>query len=310
MNRKIKLLGVVAALLTPCLALHALTEEDIAMLDAAFEATFREGPTGGMGVWTDPSKVPTNYTEWAYALTTREGCLGRFRMHLPQGASYTDDEICEAFPICLQRRCIVQMTSTNKLTWAWQNGEGIVDNMFFLCENALASTNNIPIMEMIGASASETNSILYRSTYRSYAFESILVALGMTDEKTCYLCSIYTNSAHWARHSGTGPIDMYIRVYTNGCDSATSSVVENAAATFNPLTWQARYWIPTVDTLAAVAVPGYKNSHERAEYVSNKLERADTTFYERRYLLEVKAQLDALTENDFTVPNFTGTPQW
>ena len=224
------------------------------MRDAAFEATFREGPTGGMGVWTDPSKVPTNYTEWAYALTTREGCLGRFRMHLPQGASYTDDEICEAFPICLQRRCIVQMTSTNKLTWAWQNGEGIVDNMFFLCENALASTNNIPIMEMIGASASETNSILYRSTYRSYAFESILVALGMTDEKTCYLCSIYTNSAHWARHSGTGPIDMYIRVYTNGCDSATSSVVENAAATFNPLTWQARYWIPTVDTLAAVAV--------------------------------------------------------
>ena len=45
------------ALLTPCLALHALTEEDIATLDAAFEATFREGPTGGMGVWTDPSKV-------------------------------------------------------------------------------------------------------------------------------------------------------------------------------------------------------------------------------------------------------------
>ena len=103
---------------------------------------------------------------------------------------------------------------------------------------------------------------------------------------------------------------MYIRVYTNGCDSATSSVVENAAATFNPLTWQGRYWIPHVDTLAAVAVPGYKNSHERAEYVSNKLERADTTFYERRYLLEVKAQLDALTESDFTVPNFTGTPQW
>lgn len=88
------------------------------------------------------------------------------------------------------------------------------------------------------------------------------------------------------------------------------SVVENAAATFNPLTWQARYWIPTVDTLAAVAVPGYKTSHERAEYVSNKLERADTSFYERKYLLEVKAQLDALTENDFTVPNFTGTPQW
>lgn len=88
------------------------------------------------------------------------------------------------------------------------------------------------------------------------------------------------------------------------------SVVENAAATFNPLTWQARYWIPTVDTLAAVAVPGYKNSHERAEYVSNKLERADTSFYERKYLLEVKAQLDALTESDFTVPNFTGTSQW
>ncbi|MBR3924110.1 MAG: hypothetical protein IKJ45_13410, partial [Kiritimatiellae bacterium] len=101
MNRKIKLLGVVAALLAQCPALHALTEEDIATLDAAFEATFREGPTGGMGVWTDPAKVPTNYTEWAYALTTREGCLGRFRMHLPQGASYTDDEICEAFPICL-----------------------------------------------------------------------------------------------------------------------------------------------------------------------------------------------------------------
>ena len=59
------------ALLTPCLALHALTEEDIATLDAAFEATFRESPSGGMGVWTDPSKVPTNYTEWAYALTTR-----------------------------------------------------------------------------------------------------------------------------------------------------------------------------------------------------------------------------------------------
>ena len=88
------------------------------------------------------------------------------------------------------------------------------------------------------------------------------------------------------------------------------SVVENAAATFNPLTWQARYWIPTVDTLAAVAVPGYKNSHERSEYVSNKLERADTSFYERKYLLEVKAQLDTLTESDFTVPNFTGTPQW
>ena len=124
MTLKHILLGV--ALLTQCLALHALTEEDIAMLDAAFVATFRESPTGGFGVWTDPSKVPTNYTEWAYALTTREGCLGRFRMHLPQGASYTDDEICEAFPICLQRRCIVQMTSTNKLTWAWQNGEGIV----------------------------------------------------------------------------------------------------------------------------------------------------------------------------------------
>ena len=34
MSRKIKLLGVVAALLTQCLALHALTEEDIATLDA------------------------------------------------------------------------------------------------------------------------------------------------------------------------------------------------------------------------------------------------------------------------------------
>ena len=51
------LLGV--TLLTQCLALHALTEEDIATLDAAFEATFRESPSGGMGVWTDPSKVPT-----------------------------------------------------------------------------------------------------------------------------------------------------------------------------------------------------------------------------------------------------------
>ena len=293
------------ALLVQCLALHALTEEDIATLDAAFEATFREGPTGGMGVWTDPSKVPTNYTEWAYALTTREGCLGRFRMHLPQGASYTDDEICEAFPVCLQRRCASQIASTNKWTTAWEWDDGIVDNMFFLCENALASTNNIPLMEVIGASTSETNAM-----YKSDALSSILVALGMTDERTRYLCSVYTNSGHWARHSGTGPIYKYIKVYTNGCDSATSSVVENAAATFNPLTWQARYWIPTVDTLAAVAVPGYKNSHERAEYVSNKLERADTSFYERKYLLEVKAQLDALTESDFTVPNFTGTPQW
>lgn len=177
--------------------------------------------------------------------------------------------------------------------------------MFFLCENALASTNNIPLMEVIGASTSETNAM-----YKSDALSSILVALGMTDERTRYLCSVYTNSGHWARHSGTGPIYKYIKVYTNGCDSATSSVVENAAATFNPLTWQGRYWIPTVDTLAAVAVPGYKNSLERAEYVSNKLERADTSFYERKYLLEVKAQLDTLTESDFTVPNFTGTPQW
>lgn len=303
MTLKHILLGV--ALLTPCLALHALTEEDIAMLDAAFVATFRESPTGGFGVWTDPSKVPTNYTEWAYALTTREGCLGRFRMHLPQGASYTDDEICEAFPVCLQRRCASQIASTNKWTTAWEWDEGIVDNMFFLCENALASTNNIPLMEVIGASTSETNAM-----YKSDALSSILVALGMTDERTRYLCSVYTNSGHWARHSGTGPIYKYIKVYTNGCDSATSSVVENAAATFNPLTWQGRYWIPHVDTLAAVAVPGYKNSHERAEYVSNKLERADTSFYERKYLLEVKAQLDALTESDFTVPNFTGTPQW
>ena len=303
MTLKHILLGV--ALLTQCLALHALTEEDIAMLDAAFVATFRESPTGGFGVWTDPSKVPTNYTEWAYALTTREGCLGRFRMHLPQGASYTDDEICEAFPVCLQRRCASQIASTNKWTTAWEWDEGIVDNMFFLCENALASTNNIPLMEVIGASTSETNAM-----YKSDALSSILVALGMTDERTRYLCSVYTNSGHWARHSGTGPIYKYIKVYTNGCDSATSSVVENAAATFNPLTWQARYWIPTVDTLAAVAVPGYKNSHERAEYVSNKLERADTSFYERKYLLEVKAQLDTLTESDFTVPNFTGTPQW
>ena len=293
MNRKIKLLGVVAALLTQCLALHALTEEDIATLDAAFEATFREGPTGGMGVWTDPSKVPTNYTEWAYALTTREGCLGRFRMHLPQGASYTDDEICEAFPVCLQRRCASQIASTNKWTTAWEWDEGIVDNMFFLCENALASTNNIPLMEVIGASTSETNAM-----YKSDAFESIMAALGMTDECTRYLCAAYTNSTHWARGIVPAAIYGYIPVYTNGCDSATSSVVENAA------------WIPHVDTLAAVAVPGYKNSHERAEYVSNKLERADTSFYERKYLLEVKAQLDALTESDFTVPNFTGTPQW
>ncbi len=293
------------ALLTPCLALHALTEEDIAMLDAAFVATFRESPTGGFGVWTDPSKVPTNYTEWAYALTTREGCLGRFRMHLPQGASYTDDEICEAFPICLQRRCASQIASTNKWTTAWEWDEGIVDNMFFLCENALASTNNIPMMEVIGALTSKTNAM-----YKSDALSSILVALGMTDERTRYLCSVYTNSAHWARGMVSAAIYRYNKVYTNGCDSATSSVVENAAATFNPLTWQGRYWIPHVDTLAAVAVPGYKNSHERAEYVSNKLERADTSFYERKYLLEVKAQLDTLTESDFTVPNFTGTPQW
>ncbi|MBR6588704.1 MAG: hypothetical protein IKK82_14975 [Kiritimatiellae bacterium] len=305
MNRKIKLLGVVAALLAQCPALHALTEEDFATLDAAFEATFRESPSGGMGVWTDPSKVPTNYTEWAYALTTREGCLERFRRHLPQGALYTDDEICEAFPICLQRRCVAQLASTNKWTLAWECDEGIVDNMFFLCENALASTNNIPVMEVIGASEAETNVM-----YKSDAFESIMAALGMTDESTRYLCAAYTNSTHWARGIVPAAIYGYIPVYTNGCDSATSSVVENAAATFNPLTWQARYWIPTVDTLAAVAVPGYKNSHERAEYVSNKLERADTTFYERRYLLEVKAQLDALTESDFTVPNFMGTPQW
>ena len=303
MTLKHILLGV--ALLVQCPALHALTEEDIATLDAAFEATFREGPSGGMGVWTDPSKVPTNYTDWAYALTTREGCLGRFRMHLPQGALYTDDEICEAFPICLQRRCVAQLASTNKWTLAWECDEGIVDNMFFLCENALASTNNIPMMEVIGALTSKTNAM-----YKSDALSSILVALGMTDERTRYLCSVYTNSAHWARGMVSAAIYRYNKVYTNGCDSATSSVVENAAATFNPLTWQARYWIPTVDTLAAVAVPGYKNSHERAEYVSNRLERADTTFFERRYLLEVKAQLDALTESDFTVPNFTGTPQW
>ena len=263
MTLKHILLGV--ALLVQCLALHALTEEDIATLDAAFEATFREGPTCGINVWVDPAKVPTNYTEWAYALTTREGCLGRFRMHLPQGASYTDDEICEAFPVCLQRRCAAQIASTNKWTTAWEREEGIVDHMFFLCENALC---------------------------------------------TRYLCAAYTNSTHWARGIVPAAIYGYIPVYTNGCDSATSSVVENAAATFNPLTWQGRYWIPHVDTLAAVAVPGYKNSHERVEYVSNKLERADTSFYERKYLLEVKAQLDTLTESDFTVPNFTGTPQW
>jgi hypothetical protein len=226
-------------------------------------------------------------------------------MHLPQGALYTDDEICEAFPVCLQRRCASQIASTNKWTTAWEWDEGIVDNMFFLCENALASTNNIPMMEVIGASTSETNAM-----YKSDAFSSIWAALGMTDECTRYLCAAYTNSSHWARGIVPAAIYGYIPVYTNGCDSATSSVVENAAATFNPLTWQGRYWIPHVDTLAAVAVPGYKNSHERAEYVSNKLERADTSFYERKYLLEVKAQLDTLTESDFTVPNFTGTPQW
>ena len=91
MTLKHILLGV--ALLTQCLALHALTEEDIATLDAAFEATFREGPTCGINVWVDPAKVPTNYTEWAYALTTREGCLGRFRRHLPQGVTYSDDSV-------------------------------------------------------------------------------------------------------------------------------------------------------------------------------------------------------------------------
>ena len=137
MNRTIKLLGVVAALLTQCLALHALTEEDIATLDAAFEATFRESPSGGMGVWTDPSKVPTNYTEWAYALTTREGCLGRFRMHLPQGVTYADDEICEAFPICLQRRCVAQLASTNKWTLAWECDEGMWTICFFFAKTHL-----------------------------------------------------------------------------------------------------------------------------------------------------------------------------
>lgn len=292
-------------LMARCLGLGALTENDISTLDAAFEATFRESPSGGLGVWTDPSKVPTNYTEWAYALTTRAGCLGRFRMHLPQGVSYTDDEICEAFPVCLQRRCAAQMASTNKWTTTWEWDEGIVDNMFFLCENALASTNNIPILEAIGAAESETNSL-----HGSDAFGSILAAYGMTDERTRYLCSAYTNEGSFAHGMVSAAIYRYNKVYTNGCDSATSSVVENAAATFNPLTWQGRYWIPHVDTLAAVAVPGYKNSRERAAYVSNRLERAETSFHEKLYLQEVKAQLDALSETDFTVPNFTGTPQW
>ena len=173
-----------ATLLILVFALHALTEEDIATLDAAFEATFREGPTCGINVWVDPAKVPTNYTEWAYALTTREGCLGRFRRHLPQGVTYSDDEICEAFPLCLQRRCAAQIASTNKWTTAWEREEGIVDHMFFLCENALASTNNIPMMEVIGASTSETNAM-----YKSDAFSSIWAALGMTDECTRYLCA-------------------------------------------------------------------------------------------------------------------------
>ena len=57
MTLKHILLGV--ALLVQCPALHALTEEDIATLDAAFEATFREGPTCGINVWVDPAKVPT-----------------------------------------------------------------------------------------------------------------------------------------------------------------------------------------------------------------------------------------------------------
>jgi hypothetical protein len=294
-----------AAFLAQGLALHALTESDLSTLDAAFAATFREGPTGGLSVCADPSQVPTNYTEWAYALTTREGCLGRFRMHLPQGAAYTDDEICEAFPICLQRRCSSQIAATNRWTTDWEWDEGIVENMFFLCQNALASTNNIPIMEAIGAAEPETNSF-----YRSDAFYSILAALGMTDERTRYLCMAFTNEESFAHGRVSAAIYRYNYVYTNGCDSATSTVVQNAAATFNPLTWQARYWIPHVDTLAAVAVPGYKNSRERAAYVSNRLERADTSLYERLYLQEVKAQLDQLSEGDFTTPNFTGTPQW
>ena len=41
MNRKIKLLGVVAALLTQCLALHALTEKDIATLNVAYFYNFK-----------------------------------------------------------------------------------------------------------------------------------------------------------------------------------------------------------------------------------------------------------------------------
>ncbi len=294
-----------AVVLAQVLALHALTESDLSALDAAFEATFREGPILGIGVCADPTQVPTNYTEWAYALTTRAGCLGRFRMHLPQGMAYTDEEMCEALPICLQRRCSAQMASTNKGTTTWERDEGIVENMFHLCKNALASTNNIPIMEAIGASGGDTDSL-----YKTDAHYSILAALGTTDECTRYLCSVYTNRTHWANYCGTSAICGYIITYTNGCDSATSSVVENAAATFNPLTWQARYWIPHVDTLAAVAVPGYKHSHERAAYVSNKLERADTSFHERRYLLEVQSQLDQLAEEDFTTPNFTGTPQW
>lgn len=183
--------------------------------------------------------------------------------------------------------------------------EGIVENMFFLCQNALASTNNIPIMEAIGAAEPKTNYF-----YRSDAFCSIMAALGITDARTQYLYAADTNENSVAWDSVGGSIYRYVDVYTNGCDSATSSVVQNAAATFNPLTWQTRYWIPDVDTLAAVAVPGYKNSRERAAYVSNRLERADTSLYERLYLQEVKAQLDQLSEGDFTTPNFTGTPQW
>ena len=290
-------------LLAQGFALGALTEGDLSVLDAAFEATFRESPTGGMGVWTDPAQVPTNFTEWAYSLTTREGCLGRFRSHLPAGAAYSDAEICEAFPVCLMRRGAVQAAATNKWTNAWLNDEGIVDNMFFLCQNALASTNNIPAMESIGAV--EGNSI-----FGSDPFHSVMAALGVSDARTRYLCGAATNVRSVAYGKISSAMNAYITVYTNGCDSATSSVVENAAATFNPLVWQSRYWIPTIDMLSVVAVPGYKNSHERAAYVSNRLERADTSFYERRYLEEAKSQLDQLSASDFTTPNFTGTPQW
>ena len=293
------LISVMVSALSASAEVRDFSIEESVNFEVAFKTMVERISDDSSGGDREAGSVES-YSPYLIRVLSPTGYVAEVNGLMPTGTVYSAEEVTVALAQCISNRVSVyRRVPVSGIVRPDDFTEDMITGNMML---------HFKILPQSSAAARRLSPLLFDSEvadYHSAIATTMGYVLDVSDESTrfVYICS--TNAL--ISTDGMMPVyvDKLLSLYTNGCDSVMSGVVQNAVMTFTSPECSARHFTKWHDLLYLATVPGYERSRMRYDLVTNQVD----TVYWRRYFRLIKDELDALQESDFTTPVFSGTPQ-